>query len=167
MPSGGTMAGMSAIAFSAAATGHRLRAAVLGMIIGLMVQFASGMLVNLFTTIPDGHPGSKPAEYFAGSFDSVRWAITQSGLPALVFHAGWGVLLIINSVVLLFWARRAGHRAVTISTLLGLLFVVGAAFNGASFLDFNEDYSSMIMASLSALAVLTYAVVLFLLPADT
>lgn len=143
----------------------RLRRATLGMIVGLMIQFAAGMLVNLFTNIPDSHPGSNPSDYFSGSLQGVIWATAQSGLPALVFHTAWGLLLVVNGVVLIALARSVGRRAVTVSAILGFLFVLGAGFNGASFLDFNEDYSSMIMATLFGLSVLAYSVVLFLLPA--
>jgi hypothetical protein len=38
--------------------------------------------------------------------------------------------------------------------VLGAVAVLGAGFNGASFLDFNEDFSSMIMVSLFAIALL-------------
>jgi hypothetical protein len=146
---------------------RRLRRAALGMVGGLLIEFLAGMLVNLFTTIPDNHPGSNPSEYLGGSFDSIRWAITQSGLPALVFHASLGLLLMVNGLVLILLARRVGRRSVTVSTVLGFLLVVGAGFNGASFLDFGQDYSSMLMATLFGLAVLAYTVVLFLLPSDT
>jgi hypothetical protein len=67
---------------------------------------------------------------------------------------------------LIILARRVGRRAVTVSTVLGFLLVVGAGFNGASFLDFGQDYSSMLMATLFGLSVLAYAVVLFVVPAD-
>jgi hypothetical protein len=144
----------------------RLRRATLGMIVGLMIQFAAGMLVNLFTKIPGSHPGSNPSDYLSGSLQSVIWATTQSGLPALVFHTTWGLLLVVNGVVLIALARSVGRRAVTVSAVLGFLFVVGAGFNGASFLDFNEDYSSMFMATLFGLTVLAYTVVLYLMPAD-
>ena len=145
---------------------RRLRRAAMGMVGGLLIEFLAGMLLNLFTTIPDSHPGSNPAEYLGGSFDSVRWAITQSGLPALAFHAGWGLLLMVNGLVLIILARRVGRRAVKVSTVLGFLLVVGAGFNGASFLDFGQDYSSMLMATLFGLSVLAYAVVMFVVPAD-
>jgi hypothetical protein len=144
----------------------RLRWSAFGMIVGLLVQFMAGMLVNLFTKIPDSHPGSNPSEYFSGSFESLRWALTQSGLPALVFHVVWGMLLVLNGVVLIVMARRAKRRALTVAAVLGFLFVLGAGFNGASFLNYREDFSSMIMASLFGLAVMAYAVILFLAPAD-
>jgi hypothetical protein len=145
---------------------RRMRAATLGMILALLIQFAAGMLVNLFTTIPSSHPGSQPPDYFAGSFESIRWAITQSGLAALIFHTAWGLLLVVNGVALILLARRVGIRSVTVAAALGFLFIVGAGFNGASFLDFQADYSSMIMATLFGLAMFAYAVVLFCLPAD-
>lgn len=46
---------------------------------------------------------------------------------------------------------------------LGLAFVLGAGFNGAAFLDFNEASSSLLMALLAFVAVGCYAVATFLL----
>jgi hypothetical protein len=63
-------------------------------------------------------------------------------------------------------ARKLHRRAITVTAVLGFLFVLGAGFNGASFLNYREDFSSMIMASLFALAVLAYVSLLFVLPAD-
>jgi hypothetical protein len=143
-----------------------MRRATLGMIVGLVIQFVAGMLLNLFTKMPDSHPGSNPSDYFSGSLQSMIWAITQSGLPALAFHTTWGLLLVTNGVALIALARGVRRRTVTVSAVLGFLFVVGAGFNGASFLDFNTEYSSMIMATLFGLSVLAYTVVLFVLPAD-
>ena len=144
----------------------RVRCGAFGMVIGLMIQFTAGMLVNLFTKIPDSHPGSNPPEYFTGSGQSLIWAITQSGLPALMFHATWGLFLMVVGVGIIVQARRVHRRAITVASVLGFLFVLGAGFNGASFLNYREDFSSMLMASLFALAVLAYVSLLFLLPAD-
>lgn len=136
-----------------------VRRTIIGLIIALIVQFLLGMLVNLFVTIPDGHPGSKPAEYFAGSFQSVAWAIS-SGPGVLVAHVVLGIILGIGSLALIFRVRALRRRRLTVAAVLGFLFIVGAGFNGASFLDFNEDYSSMIMATLFAAALLSYVGVL-------
>jgi hypothetical protein len=46
--------------------------------------------------------------------------------------------------------------------VLGAGFIIGAGFNGASFLDFNANTSSLIMSLLFALATLSYIVVLAL-----
>jgi hypothetical protein len=57
---------------------------------------------------------------------------------------------------------KVANRAIGAwSTLAGCL-VIGAAFNGASFLDFNNDVSSLIMALLAFSAVGSYAVALSL-----
>lgn len=136
-----------------------VRRTSVGLIIALIAQFLIGMLVNLFVTIPDRHPGSQPAEYFAGSLQSVTWAIS-SGPGLLVAHVGLGLILGIGSLALIIRVRALGRRRLTVAAVLGFLFIVGAGFNGASFLDFNEDYSSMIMATLFAAALLCYVGIL-------
>ena len=40
--------------------------------------------------------------------------------------------------------------------------MLGAGFNGASFLDFGENFSSMIMTLLFTLAMLCYGAILYL-----
>jgi hypothetical protein len=136
-----------------------VRRTTIGLIIALIAQFLVGMLVNLFVTIPDSHPGSQPTEYFAGSFQSVTWAIS-SGPGLLVAHVVLGLLLGIGSLALIVRIRALGRRRLTVAAVLGFLLVVGAGDNGASFLDFNEDYSSMIMATLFAAALLSYVGIL-------
>jgi hypothetical protein len=136
-----------------------VRRTTVGLIIALIVQFLLGMLVNLFVTIPDSHPGSQPTEYFSGSAQSVTWAIS-SGPGLLVAHVVLGLLLGVGSLALIVRVRALGRRRLTVMAVLGFLFIVGAGFNGASFLDFNEDFSSMIMATLFAAAVLCYVGIL-------
>lgn len=88
------------------------------------------------------------------------WAIT-SGLLPLAAHVILGILLVIAGFVLIALAASSDHRGVLIASILGVLFILGAAFNGASFLNFNDDFSSMIMAGLFAAALACYVVVLF------
>lgn len=145
---------------------RRVRFGAFVLVMALLVQFAAGMVVNLFVQIPAHHPGSSPSEYFGGSAQSVFWAITGSGEPFLIFHAAWGLLLVLRGLGLVFETRGLGRRAITVLALLGFLLTLGAGFNGASFLDFNEDYSSMIMATLFALAMASYASILFLVPGE-
>jgi hypothetical protein len=137
----------------------QVRRTTVGLIVALIIQFLIGMLVNLFVTIPDSHPGSQPSEYFSGSFESVTWAIS-SGPVLLVAHVILGLLLGLGSLALIVRVRSLRRRRLTIAAVLGFLFIVGAGFNGASFLDFNADYSSMIMATLFAAALLSYVAVL-------
>lgn len=78
-------------------------------------------------------------------------------------HAAFGLALVaaaIGSLVLSRWHRG---RAVTALSVLGALAITGAAFNGASFLNYNESFSSMIMAGLWALALGCYLTSMFLI----
>jgi hypothetical protein len=138
--------------------------AALIMIGALLAQFVLGMAANLFVTIPAHHPGARPGDYFAGSGQSVGWAIS-SGPLALAAHATLGILLVVTGFVLIFLAASSGQRGVVIASVLGALLILGAGFNGASFLDFNDNPSSMIMAGLFAAALASYVVVLFQLNA--
>ena len=92
--------------------------------------------------------------------------ITQSDLPALVFHAVLGLLLVGGSASLIVQVRRLHRRSLTAAAVVGFLLVLGAGFNGASFLDFGENVSSMIMATLFALALACYVSILFILADD-
>jgi hypothetical protein len=134
--------------------------ATLIMIGALLAQFVLGMATNLFVTIPAHHPGANPKNYFVGAGHSLGWAIT-SGLLPLAAHVILGIVLVVAGFVLIQLAASSGNRGVLISSVLGALFTLGAAFNGASFLNFNDDPSSMIMAGLFAAALACYVVVLF------
>jgi hypothetical protein len=54
---------------------------------------------------------------------------------------------------------------VSIWSILAAALVIGAGFNGASFLDFNNNVSSLVMALLALGSVACYSIALFLLPA--
>lgn len=135
----------------------RLRLAYLVMSLLLLVQFALGMVVNLFVSIPKHHPGVEPSNYFAGSAQSIGWAIPRGGVW-LAAHASLGLALVLCGIVVLVLGLRSGGRVVTSTAVVGAIAILGAGFNGASFLDFNEDFSSMIMASLFAVALGSYIV---------
>lgn len=57
-------------------------------------------------------------------------------------------------------ARRAG---VIVTSVIGLLALVGAAAQGAAFVDQGHPSASMIMAILTGVALLCYGVSLYLL----
>ena len=137
-----------------------LRAMLLAVIVLVLVQAGLGMAVNLYMTVPAHHPGAHPANYFSGSYDSVTWAIGH-GTLALVLHASLGLALVVVAIGAAVHALRSSQRAVAIWSVLGGLLVVGAAFNGASFLDFNDNISSLLMALLPFAAVASYAVAVF------
>ncbi len=128
----------------------------------LLVQASIGMVVNLYVTIPTRHPGAHPSGYFGGSLRSFIWAITH-GAPALAVHAALGVALVLIVIGVAINALRLGRRALAVWSSIAALMVIGAGFNGASFLDFNDNTSSLIMALLAFAAIACYSVVMFLL----
>jgi hypothetical protein len=77
---------------------------------------------------------------------------------------GWafGLLLVLGSLWLAVLAIRGRRAGFVWAAVLGALFILGAGFNGASFLNYNEDANSYVMALLFAVAVLCYIVLLAL-----
>jgi hypothetical protein len=128
----------------------------------VLLQAAIGMVVNLYVTIPIRHPGAHPSEYFGGSFHSLVWAVAH-GPVALAVHATLGLALVLVVVGIASDGLRLGGRAIGVWSTIAGLFVIGAGFNGASFLDFNDNTSSLVMALLAFAAVACYSVAMFLL----
>lgn len=122
--------------------------------------------MNLYVAVPARHPGSHPSNYLTGSYHSVVWAIS-SGAPVLAVHAALGLALVVMVVSVGVRAVSLRRAGVMFWAVLGGLLVIGAGFNGASFLDFHDDVSSLVMALLALAAIGPYAVVLFLLPPRT
>ena len=138
-----------------------------GLLVALLVQFSIGMYVNLFAVIPLNHPGHGASDFFAGSYHSVAWAETSPHAPLiLAFHGGLGLLLVVGSLWLAVLAVRGRRTGFVWAGVLGALCIIGAGFNGASFLNYNKDANSYVMALLFAAAVLCYSVILAL-PSNT
>jgi hypothetical protein len=121
----------------------------------LQVQFFIGMLVNLYIQVPAVHPGANSADYFSGVVQGVGWALTSSP-PALLIHVSLGLLLCLASLALLGFAIASRRLAWIISSTLGLIGVIGAGFNGASFLNYGHDFSSLLMSTGFLLATISY-----------
>ena len=139
---------------------RRMRDQFLGSVIFLIIQFLLGMAVNLFVTISRDHPGANPPEYFTGVAQSVTWAILH-GHVLLIAHASLGLLLVLNSAGLLISAIRMRARNLITVSAFGAFGVLAAGFNGGSYLNYHEDFSSMLMASFFAVAVVAYAMGLY------
>lgn len=138
-----------------------LRWMLLSAIVLVLVQAGVGVAVNLFVTVPSAHPGAHPSNYLTGSSHSVVWAIAH-GVAALAIHATLGLALVVIVIGVAVHALRSRRRAVSFWSILAGLLVIGAGFNGASFLDFNHNVSSLIMALLAFGAVACYSVALVL-----
>jgi hypothetical protein len=132
----------------------RVRGMVLGAIVLLLIQTGIGMDVNLYVAVPTHHPGVQPANYFTGSVHSVAWAIAHGALA-----------LIVLAIAIPVRTLKMAPRSASAWTILAAALIIGAGFNGASFLDFANDANSLIMALLALGAIASYTVALFLVPA--
>lgn len=123
----------------------------------LAIQFLIGMIVNLFIQVPGVHPGAEAPEYFSGVVQGVAWALIHSEL-GLLLHVAVGLLLGIAAFTLLGLAIASRQRAWIVTSIIGWVGVVGAGFNGASFLNYGHDFSSLLMSIGFLLAVVSYAI---------
>jgi hypothetical protein len=139
----------------------RLRLALLVVILLLLIQTGIGMAVTIYGIIPGPHPGTHPSNYLAGSFDGVVWVVGH-GAAAVAIHAALGLALAVLVIGIAWYSFAARNRAASAWSVLAGLLVIGAGFNGASFLDFYDSISSLIMALLAVGAIACYCVALFL-----
>jgi hypothetical protein len=121
----------------------------------LLVQYLLGMAVNLFVALPGRHPGANASDYFTGSASGLGWVISDGPAWAAA-HAAFGLVLVLAALVAIALTWGRGSRAATATSVLGALAILGAGFNGASFVDYGHNFSSMIMAGLWALALACY-----------
>jgi hypothetical protein len=126
----------------------------------LLAQYLLGMVANLYVTIPAQHPGASAGNYFGGAASGIGWVIPD-GPAWLAAHAALGLALVVAALAAVVWQRGSGSRLIMFTSVLGALAILGAAFNGVSFLNYGQSFSSMIMAGLWALALGCYVVGLF------
>ncbi len=121
----------------------RLRSASMGALAMLVIQFALGVGVNLYITPDKG---------------GVSEAFSNG--PLLALHSVLGLLLIIAAIDLLVRAILVRYRPVVVASAIGLIAILGAAFNGIGFLRNGHNASSLGMAIAACVAMLCYAVCL-------
>jgi len=134
----------------------RLRGQTFGMLVMLIVQFAIGVVVNLYATVPASDRGN-------GFFGALGKALSN-GPAALASHAGLGLLIVLAALALAVRAILVRHVPTIALSVLGLLSIVAAALNGIRFVsDGGPDNASLAMALAAAGAMLWYAISLFVL----
>jgi ACR3 family arsenite efflux pump ArsB len=127
-----------------------LRQANLAVLILLIVQFALGMGVNLYVTLPAaGHPGH--ASWFGNG-------------ALLALHAALGMLLILGAIFVLVRSIMARNATLIVTSAAGLVAILLAAFFGSGFTDKLTDGYSIGMALAFAAALACYAIGLFAAP---
>lgn len=145
-----------------AVTRRKLRNRAIFMFLALIVQFFLGMVTNLYVSIPSSHPGANAQNYFTGAASSLGWTLSAGPGMWVAAHAALGCLLVLGGIESIVFAIRSRSALWIWTTICGAAFIIGAAFNGASFLVFGKDYSSLIMAGLFALAVASYVLGIYL-----
>jgi hypothetical protein len=148
-----------------------LRRVSVGAAIAVVVQAGVGIVVNLYVTVPDQHPGAHAENYLSGVFRSVVWAIGHGGV-SLAVHAVLGLALVLMALSVIVRAVALGDRRIAVTSVLGALLVIGAGFNGASFLaEGGKAISSLLMALLAFGAICCYILNVYILsgprPADS
>ena len=83
-------------------------------------------------------------------------ALIRGGL-GLTSHAVIGVIPGLLSVTLLVLGIRTRRHVWVVTTVLGWIGVFAAGFNGASFLNYSHDFSSLLMTIGFLLALISYA----------
>ncbi len=133
-----------------------LRGNTFGVLAMLIVQFAIGIVVNLYATIPAGDRGS-------GIFGAIGRALTN-GPASLATHAGLGLLIVLAAIALVVRSIVARHAVSIVLSVIGLAAIASAALNGARFVaDGGAASASLAMALSTAVAMLCYALGLLLL----
>jgi len=128
-----------------------LRRASLAILIVLIVQFALGISVNLYVTLPAaGHPGH--SSWFGNG-------------PLLALHATLGMILVLSAIFVLVRAITARNAALIVTSSAGLVAIGAAFFFGASFTEKLTDGYSLGMAISFAAALACYAIGLYTLTA--
>ncbi|HTZ25109.1 MAG TPA: hypothetical protein VMC83_14050 [Streptosporangiaceae bacterium] len=111
----------------------------------LVIQYALGIWVNLYCTIPTGK--------------GVGQAFSNGAVLAL--HTVVGLLLILAALSMIIRAVAARHRPSIVASAIGLLAILAAAGAGASFVNDGTNGASLGMALATAVALLCYIVGLF------
>lgn len=136
---------------------RRYRLSLTAILALLGLQFLLGMLANLFVTVPTAHPGAHAPEYFSGVARDVVWSLGNA-VAVLRLHVIVGLLLFLAALWLLALAIASRRRGRIIVAAVGLFAIWAAGMNGASFMNYYEDFSSLIMAIGFLVAAVAYVI---------
>jgi hypothetical protein len=132
----------------------RLRANALAAVVMLLIQYCLGVSVNLYSTRPASDHGKS---LFAGFPAAV-----VNGPVLLTLHAILGTLLLITALAALIRSLRLGAPPIAL-TAVALLAICIAWMSGSEFVGHQQNGASLAMALATALAILCYTLVIFLL----
>ena len=118
-------------------------------------RMSLGMVVNLYVTLPARDQGG-------GLLAAVGRAFAN-GPAAVAIHAGLGLLLILGGINLVVRSARSRHRPLIWLSAISLLSILGAALNGAAFVNSGSNGPSLGMAMLTGVALLCSVLSLYVL----
>jgi hypothetical protein len=121
--------------------------------IGVVVQYALGIWVNLYVTVPARDQGS-------GFLTAIGRSLAN-GPVALGIHAGLGLLLVLGSISLVVRSVLSRNGALIAASAVFFLALLGAASSGASFVDTGRDSASASMAMLTGVALICSLISLY------
>ena len=119
----------------------------------LVIEFGLGMWVNLYAQLPDGDKGAGMASGFGRA--------VADGPVGLGVHAVVGVLLTVAAISVLVRSLLLRRPALIALAAVGVLAILMSATSGARFVGDGDNASSMSMAIGAGVAILSYAVMLF------
>jgi hypothetical protein len=128
----------------------RLRRASLAVLVLIVIEYVFGMYVNLYVTVPKADHGS-----------GLGSAISN-GPATLSVHAVVGLLLGLGALGVLVQAVMARQWGITALAAAGLFALAFASLAGTGFAGTGDAADSMAMAVMTGVALLCYAVNLYL-----
>jgi hypothetical protein len=132
--------------------------AFIGLLL-LVIEFLFGILVDHFVSIPTPLPGNSPSN--SGVLYGLAWSLGQTSTPLLLLHVILGLLLVLISLVLVVLSLVARQRPWIAVSLLAAAGMVIAVLSGASFVESSVDASSLVMSVGFLLALIAYALGLY------
>jgi hypothetical protein len=130
-----------------------LRANSLAAVVMLIIEFALGIVVNLY----GGLPASDAGKTIFGAFGG---AVT-GGPVALTLHALLGTLLLIAGISALVRASLLGRGVLITVSAIALVAILFAWLAGTKFVGNSGSGESLVMALATCVAVICYAGILF------
>jgi hypothetical protein len=129
----------------------RMRFASLAVLVLLVVEYGTGMYVNLYVGLPGADHG--------GSIGTVL----SNGPVAISVHVVIGLLLTLGALAVLVQSIMARRWGVVALSAVGVFAMVFASVAGTSFSSTGDVAGSMAMAVMTGVALLCYALNLYLL----
>lgn len=124
---------------------HQFSREANGLLAGFGLQFVFGMVLNLFVTLPDTHPGTS-GMYMGKLWNSLVWTLTFGGGWTLFFHVVIAIALTLGCLSLFVRALLRRSRLWGWIGGLATLFTLTALLDGLDFVSTNDDKLSLAMA---------------------